>query len=199
MASQLSPLTFLPPLPVWSLVVMAALAVGAAVIDIRTHKVPNWLTLPVMAAAVAGHALAAQLGGDAEPLGLGLGGSLAGLAAGLTPLAACWLFFGTPGGGDVKLMGAFGALGGWEFAVRAMFYGFAAGALMAAAIMIHRGLVRQTLRRMWLMLVMIVTGQAKSVDTVLGTESPTIPFAVALSIGAVAAGAETVIRANWSG
>jgi len=130
---------------------------------------------------------------------LGLAGSVAGLAAGLLPLAVCWLTFGGPGGGDVKLMGACGALGGWEFAIRAMFFGFAAGAVMAVIVMIRRGLVRQTLKRIWLTLMLTVGGQAKSAEEIVGGDSPTIPFAAALSIGAVAAAAETVVRASLAG
>ena len=190
-------LTFPRTLPAWSVSLLAIVAVAAAVIDIRSRKVPNWLTLPAMALAVAAHGLTGGMGLDGERLGLV--GSLTGLAVGLVPLAVCWLAFGAPGGGDVKLMGALGALGGWEFAVRAMFLGFAAGAVMALIVMIRRRVVRQTLKRMWLTLLMVLGGQAKSAEAVVGGDSPTIPFAAALSVGAIAAAAEAIIRVNLAG
>lgn len=176
-----------PGMPWWALAVLAGTAVPAAVADLRLRRVPNWLTYPAMALGVAGHWYTGGMGPDGDSLGLV--GSLTGLAAGLVPLAICWLCFGAPGGGDVKLMGAIGALGGWEFAVWTMFYGFLAGALMAVAVMIRRRLVRQTARRVWLTLLMVFGGGAKSVEEVVGEPSPTIPFAVALSIGAALAAA----------
>lgn len=184
--------TFPPTLPAWSVAAMAVLAVAATVTDLRARKVPNWLTLPAMAVALAAH-------GFTGGTGLGLVGSLKGLAVGLVPLAVCWLALGAPGGGDAKLMGAFGALGGWEFAVQAMFLGFVAAAVMAVIVMIRRRVVRQTLRRLWLTLMMVAGGAAKSAEAVVGGDSPTIPFAVALSLGAVAAAAEAVVRASLAG
>jgi hypothetical protein len=46
---------------------------------------------------------------------------------------------------------------------------------------------------------MVFGGGAKSVEAVVGEESPTIPFAVALSIGAALAAAQGLIRANLAG
>lgn len=78
-----------------------ALYVGlAAVIDIRQHRVPNYLTVPAALAGLAFHCFA--------PGGWGLGVSLAGFAVGFGLLLLPWLF-GGGGMGDVKLLAALGA------------------------------------------------------------------------------------------
>ncbi|MGA2231709.1 MAG: A24 family peptidase [Tepidisphaeraceae bacterium] len=72
----------------------------AAVIDARTRRLPNWLTLGLI---LSGLARAACLGGVA-----GLGHGFAGLFAGaLAPLIL--FIMGALGGGDVKLFAGVGA------------------------------------------------------------------------------------------
>jgi prepilin peptidase CpaA len=81
-------------------VAVAGFVTVAAVSDIRTHKLPNWLTVPALFAALVFHGITAGLSG----LGLALGG----FATGFGILFVLWLLKGM-GGGDVKLMGALGA------------------------------------------------------------------------------------------
>ena len=115
---------------------------------------------------------------------MGLIDSLLGLAMGAGPLMAV-RFAGGIGGGDVKIMGAIGALAGWRFALTAMFYGFAVAALMAIIIMIRRRIVRDTLGRigrfMFLLFVRMKPGDPAK------PESPRLAFGLALCIGAGAA------------
>jgi prepilin peptidase CpaA len=118
-------------------VVLAGTGAGA-VIDLRTRRVPNGLTL---ALASAGVALAA--------LGLGRVGVAAALAGGLLGLALMLPghLFGATGGGDVKLFAASGMLLGpadtlWAFAFTTIAGG--ALALVAAA---YRGRVWLTLQK----------------------------------------------------
>jgi len=77
----------------------------AAVIDVRTRRLPNWLTVSAFVAALVFHTVTGGL--------VGLGGSLAGFAVGFSILLVLWLI-GGGGGGDVKLMGAVGAWMGWR-------------------------------------------------------------------------------------
>ena len=72
----------------------------ASVTDIRTRKLPNWLTVPAFACGLLFHLVTGGL--------LGLGQSVAGFAVGFGVLLILWLI-GGGGGGDVKLMGALGA------------------------------------------------------------------------------------------
>ncbi len=178
--------------PPWAMVILAALVVVAAVVDLRSGKVPNWLTYPAIAAGVVGHALTARLAsGGGE---LGLAGALAGFAVGFFPLAACWLAGGI-GGGDAKLMGAIGALGGWRFALSTVVYGIIVAAIMAVVVMVRRRLVRRTLRRVWHTLQLLLAPGARPADPT-SSDSPTVPFAVALCVGAAGAVLEALARAG---
>jgi len=178
-------------MPVWSAAALAALGVAAAVVDLRCGKVPNWLTYPAIVMALLGHALTGGLAGSDGRLGLT--GALAGLAVGFGPLLICWLAGGI-GGGDAKLMGAIGALGGMRFAIGAMMYGFIVAALMAVVVMIRRRVVVQTLRRVWHTLALLVMPGVRPADPT-GKDSPQIPFAVALCVGAVG----TMVEAWYRG
>ena len=88
------------PVMVVALAVVLVTAIGT---DLRSSRIPNWLTFSTMGFALVGHA---WLGGTPEAIF-----SLAGLAAGLglfvIPYAA-----GGIGAGDVKLMAAIGAIVG---------------------------------------------------------------------------------------
>jgi prepilin peptidase CpaA len=81
-------------------VAVAAFTLAAAVTDLRTRRLPNWLTVPAFAAALVFHGVSGGLSG--------LGEALAGFAVGFGALFVLWLI-GGGGGGDVKLMGALGA------------------------------------------------------------------------------------------
>ena len=83
-----------------SVIIIAGITVAAAVIDMRTRRIPNWFTVPVCVAGLLFHTCT---GGWS-----GLGMSLGGLGTGFGILFVLWLI-GGGGGGDVKLMGALGA------------------------------------------------------------------------------------------
>jgi prepilin peptidase CpaA len=83
---------------------LLAVVLGTAVVtDLRWSRIPNWLTVPVMAIAVGTHTGMNGIGG--------LLFSLTGLGAGLC-LFLLFYLTGSLGAGDVKLMAAVGALVG---------------------------------------------------------------------------------------
>jgi Flp pilus assembly protein protease CpaA len=134
-----------PPLP---LVIFAlALAAVAAWSDARRGRIPNWLTLPVLAGAPVTYALLAR--SQASVLGLpapvfAASWSLsAALLAGLVP----FLLFKArlAGAGDAKLLAALGALLLPEVALAAEFSAFAAAAFFVAARLAYRGDLLRTL------------------------------------------------------
>lgn len=123
----------------WSMVALVAMFTAvAAVQDIRTRSIPNWLTVPAFVLALVYHVMGSGWAG--------LGNSLAGFAVGFGILFVLWLI-GGGGGGDVKLMGALGAWVGLKPILMVFFVSaFLAviGGLIAATISIAR---RGSLRR----------------------------------------------------
>ena len=118
------------------LMIVAAATSAAAVIDLRTHRVPNAFTLPLAACGVL---LGAAGWGTA-----GVGGALAGWSIGLLLMLPGYLI-GATGGGDVKLFAAIGAfLGPWLIAA-ALVHTAVAGAVLALVVSAARGRFRETL------------------------------------------------------
>ena len=82
----------------WWLTVFVVVA--AAVIDIRSRRIPNWLSLPYL---VAGVVVSAYWGGMT-----GLGSSIAGIGLATVVVGILWYLRGM-GMGDLKLLAAVGA------------------------------------------------------------------------------------------
>src|SRR5688572_12919367 len=82
----------------------------AVVTDLRSRRISNRLTVPVMALGLAAGGLWGGWGG--------LANSVSGLLLGAALLLLPWVF-GALGGGDLKLMAAVGALKGPYFVLLA--------------------------------------------------------------------------------
>lgn len=124
----------LPDLLRWG---MFVLAMVSALTDLRDRTIPNWLTLPVTVFALG----ARWYVGGWEMLKVGLFGFLVGFGV-------YFLFFlvGGRGGGDVKLMGAYGALmGTLNWVVLGILAGILAG-IVAVVMIVAKGRVMQTWR-----------------------------------------------------
>jgi prepilin peptidase CpaA len=114
-----------------------AVATGAAaVIDLRTRRVPNALSASL---AVVGFGIAAAGLGR-----VGLGAALLGCALGLAFMLPGHVF-GATGAGDVKLFAAAGALLGPAATVRAFLYTAIIGGIVALLVSIRRRRVGATL------------------------------------------------------
>lgn len=112
---------------------------GAAVItDVRSRRIPNAITVTT---AVAGLALAGF--GYSR---LSIGASMAGALVGLLLMMPGHLLGGT-GAGDVKLMGAVGAILGPRLVFSAFLYTALAGGVMAVIVAARRRRVGKTVRR----------------------------------------------------
>jgi len=117
-------------------VIIAVAGCGAAaIIDLRTRRVPNALTFSL---AVAGLALAATGMGR-----LGLVAALGGALVGLLLMLPGHLF-GATGGGDVKLFAAAGTLLGPSDMVLAFIATAIAGGVLALVVAARRGRLEHT-------------------------------------------------------
>jgi prepilin peptidase CpaA len=85
----------------WPVLVSVVAACIAAVTDLRTRIIPNWLTLPLPLLALFGHFIQH-----------GASGLLISALGCLVCFLPCFFLFarGAVGGGDVKLFASFGAL-----------------------------------------------------------------------------------------
>ena len=168
----------------------------AAVTDLRTGKVPNAWTYPAIVIGLVWAIVAGAIQGGGAGAAAGFGNSLIAFAAGFIPFAIIFAAGGF-GGGDVKLMGAVGAISAsWECVLATALYALVIGALLAIAVMIRRRLVRRTMARLFSAALMT----AARVKPHLPEDSPRIPFALAIAIGGIVAGAETLLglRTPWA-
>jgi prepilin peptidase CpaA len=111
---------------------LAALVLGAAiatVTDLRTRRIPNALTGTL---AIVGVGLAASGLSD-----LSVAGAVGGLALGCALMLPGHLM-GATGAGDVKFMGAIGAVVGPATVVSAFLFTALAGGVLAVAVAIRR-------------------------------------------------------------
>lgn len=108
-------------------------ALAAAIIDVRTGKIPNRLTLPVILAAVVACATLGGVGAVATSL-------LGGLLSGLVPVI---LYQVTRkrgiGGGDVKLFAAIGCLAGPSLGLEIQFASFVLLGVIAVTRLAYQG------------------------------------------------------------
>ena len=112
-----------------------ALGLGTAVVtDIRTRRIPNWLTAGM---AAAGFGIAVG-GGHVTPMQAALG-----MVVGLLLMLPGHVI-GATGAGDVKLMAAVGAVVGTGSIVRVFLYTAVAGGVFAVVVALRRGRLHQT-------------------------------------------------------
>ena len=132
----MSSLPLLQPSDALVLAIVAIATGAAAVIDLRTRRVPNFLTASLAAVGIG----LAAVGLGRVGLGSAILGGLLGLAFMLPGH-----FFGATGAGDVKLLAAAGALLGPTDTVYAFFYTAIAGGVLAVAVALRRRRLQRTL------------------------------------------------------
>ena len=185
------------------MLLLAGVLIAGAVTDVKTGKVFNWLTYP---AILGGWLLAAGLGAAGVGHPAATDGALDALLQSLLATAGGLIGFGVIrmagglGWGDVKLMGAYGAIvASWQCLFSAAVYTFIVAAAIAVVVMIRRGLVRQTMSRL---LGVALTSVARAAPN-LPDDSPRIPFAVAVCVGGLLAAGEYLLgwqtpwRPDW--
>ncbi|MEM9914117.1 MAG: A24 family peptidase [Planctomycetota bacterium] len=170
-------------------VLLIGVVIVAAVTDLRTTLVPNRLTYPAILAGLIIWPVAGFIvkdGGLAIEWGQA---SWLGMLSGLIPFALLVMTAGL-GGGDMKLMAAVGALSAsWEVVLSTTIYALVVSVFMAVFVMIRKGVVKQTLSRVFSAALLA----SARVKTDLPKDSPTVAFAAAVAVGAVVAGAEQMV------
>jgi prepilin peptidase CpaA len=116
-------------------IAVVAGSAAAAAIDLRTRRVPNALTLAIASTGI----ILAAAGAGRVALPAAIGGCVIGVL-----LMLPGHIFGATGGGDVKLLGAFGTLLGPADTVNAFLAMAIAGGVMAIAIAVYRRWAGQT-------------------------------------------------------
>ncbi len=158
-----------------------ALALIAGWTDLRSRRIPNWLTIPGLLAGVAANVALSGWGG--------LKASLIGAVVGLALLLP-FVLLRSLGAGDWKLAGALGAFVGREVLVELLIGSVFVAGVMATALVIYKGRVRQTARNIGHILISLVTfrlpGPAVSLDN---PDALKVPYGVALAATVVLYGA----------
>src|SRR5271154_2010227 len=164
----------------WSVWLVSAVLVEAAVIDGRKLKVPNWLTFHLAASGVA---YATYVGGLH-----GLAWSLAGLIVGLALLMPVHMIGGM-GAGDVKLLAGVGAWMGPAIGLGSFVATVLVGGILALAMVVRSG----QLTKHWAMFqtiseeILTIRNPTK-LSQVAAARKPTmllLPYGIPIAIGSI--------------
>src|SRR6266567_1996747 len=149
------------------------LALIAGWTDLRSRRIPNWLTVSGLLIGISANVVASGWSG--------LKTSLLGAAVGLALLLP-FVLLRSLGAGDWKLAGALGAFSGPSQLIDLLLASVFVAGLMAVALVIYKGRVRQTLRNIGHILISLVTfrlpGSQVSLDN---PDSLKVPYGVALA------------------
>lgn len=154
---------------------IAAVTIAAAVVDLRTRRVPNWLTFGTAALGIT----MAMTHLD----GVGVAGAIEGLLVGLLLMLPGHVI-GRTGAGDVKLLAALGTLLGPRSIAMAFLYTAVAGGGIAVLVAMRRRRLRETLEGT---ATLVCTGGANAGDLEKPSTDNRFAYAPAIAVGAVIA------------
>lgn len=167
---------------------LAAVACGiAAGTDLSVRRVPNWLTLPLLAAAP----LLAAFDGLRSAL-VAVGIVIIALILGSIIHTA-----GVLGGGDVKLLAGVSALAGFPACVNVALYTAVCGGVLALAVSASRGELAGAVGRLRIGVASTVVSRNLAVGAAaIDARGARIPYALAIGAGfAIAMLAQSIIPA----
>ena len=157
-----------------SSVVLIALVGAAAWADLRSRRIPNWLTLGVLVSGLGLRALDGLTSLAQGVLGAGLGLAIAVVLFGL----------GAMGGGDGKLLIGVGAFLGHERFVGALLLIGVLGGVLGIVEAVRRGVILPSMLHAAGMIRRWVTlGRSGEIRTLKTPGAVTVPYGVALALG----------------
>ena len=155
-----------------------SIAFVACCIDVRQHRIPNWLTLGAAAAGVIFHTA------------VGGGSGFAGAIFGWTTGAA--LFFlpfalGGLGAGDVKLIAALGAWFVWPDALWLGLFTGIVGGVIAVVVALARGYLGRAIANIHLLLMHWRVSGLRALPelTIQHSDAPKLAYGVSIFAGTV--------------
>ncbi|MBW6521766.1 MAG: A24 family peptidase [Desulfoarculaceae bacterium] len=165
--------TMLQPLLYGGLIIALLIS---SVTDLRQRRIPNLVTGPTIVLALITYCFINGLEGFLFSLG--------GLAFGLAVFALPYLMGGM-GAGDVKLMGAVGAVLGFGQTFVALLFIAIVGGVMALGMMLYRGTLKQTLLKIFVSFLFLGAHKDASLLKVDKNEQTQagIPYALAITSG----------------
>jgi len=151
------------------------------IFDVREQRIPNWLNFLAIGAGLLLN------GWNGLPAFVD---SLYGCALGIGVFVLPFIF-GWLGAGDVKLMGAFGAILGSTFIPRVAFYSVLAGGLLALFALAGKKFKVKGFTSVWLDLKLLLMTRGTIVPEGVGQRSRrgahAVPYGVAIVLGALIA------------
>ncbi|HEX9721522.1 MAG TPA: A24 family peptidase [Ramlibacter sp.] len=160
-----------------------ALLVAAGVIDYRTMRIPNWLTVGGILVGLLSSTLS-----TGRPLDGFLGAS-AGMAVGLAVLLPFYALR-VMGAGDVKLMAAIGAFLGFPAILYAVLFTFIVGGVAAVAFAVSHKVSRRMADNLGAiamsMALAAMTRTSPAASLKQGGSIGKLPYAISIGIGTTA-------------
>lgn len=155
-------------------VTVAGGAGASALVDLRTRRIPNWLTLGITACGLTLATL--------QISGLSVVAALAGFAIGLLLMLPGHVV-GATGAGDVKLFAAIGTVLGPAGIAVAFFYTTIVGGLLALVVATNRRRLRDTVERT---AALVSTGGANVAEIEGSAADNRFAYAPAIAVGTLA-------------
>ena len=157
------------------LMAVVALVLLAMYSDFRWRKIPNCLTLPAIALGF----ILNFVGNGWNGLVFAFFGFLVGMGLLILPY-----LMGGMGGGDVKFMGALGALLGTYSIINVFLYATLIGGAIALIVAIVNRSLLESVKKAWLLLKCIFLFRVPSAGAGLFKKSLHIPYGIAIGGGA---------------
>jgi prepilin peptidase CpaA len=170
-------MTTLPNMDI-ALMTLGILLLVAAAIDVRSHRIPNVLTLPIVCLAMGYHTISEGAGGFAF--------SILGASVGVGLLVLPYIMGGM-GAGDAKLMGAVGSVVG----AKGVFLAFLLTAIVGGIysilfLMVHRSKFKGFMKNQIVTLQLCFVTRNYIPDPISESQGrPRLCYGVAIALGSI--------------